>query len=138
MAATLHDVARPAGVSISDQSRTSSTTPYAPDHARNVERAIAELGYTPNLTARASAPDAPRWSGLRGVDGAEQEGPPPCRPAATRGFNATSLIQHPREGAAMSIAEPGYSTSQARDPRTPDRVRHVEAHTPAPTGGGVR
>ena len=53
MAATLHDVARIAGVSIKTVSNVIHDYPHIrPATRAKVEDAIAELGYTPNLTAR--------------------------------------------------------------------------------------
>jgi DNA-binding LacI/PurR family transcriptional regulator len=53
MAATLHDVARLAGVSIKTVSNVINDYPHIRATTRSkVEQAIAELGYTPNLTAR--------------------------------------------------------------------------------------
>ncbi len=53
MAATLHDVARLAGVSIKTVSNVINDYPHIrPNTRAKVETAIAELGYTPNLTAR--------------------------------------------------------------------------------------
>ncbi|MGN8025329.1 LacI family DNA-binding transcriptional regulator [Microbacterium sp. 22242] len=53
MAVTLHDVARVAGVSIKTVSNVINDYPYIrPATKQRVEDAIAELGYTPNLTAR--------------------------------------------------------------------------------------
>ncbi|ALX65746.1 LacI family DNA-binding transcriptional regulator [Microbacterium sp. XT11] len=53
MAATLHDVARLAGVSIKTVSNVINDYPHIrPATRAKVEAAIAELGYTPNLTAR--------------------------------------------------------------------------------------
>ena len=53
MAVTLHDVARLAGVSIKTVSNVINDYPHIrPETRERVERAIAELGYTPNLTAR--------------------------------------------------------------------------------------
>ncbi|WP_406248669.1 LacI family DNA-binding transcriptional regulator [Microbacterium sp. M] len=53
MAATLHDVARLAGVSIKTVSNVINDYPHIrPTTREKVEAAIAELGYTPNLTAR--------------------------------------------------------------------------------------
>ncbi|PYD02478.1 LacI family transcriptional regulator [Microbacterium esteraromaticum] len=53
MAATLHDVARLAGVSIKTVSNVINDYPHIrPTTRAKVETAIAELGYTPNLTAR--------------------------------------------------------------------------------------
>lgn len=53
MAATLHDVARVAGVSIKTVSNVINDYPHVRAATRErVEAAIAELGYTPNLTAR--------------------------------------------------------------------------------------
>jgi DNA-binding LacI/PurR family transcriptional regulator len=53
MAATLHDVARLAGVSIKTVSNVVNDYPHIrPATKARVEQAIAELGYTPNLTAR--------------------------------------------------------------------------------------
>lgn len=53
MAATLHDVARLAGVSIKTVSNVINDYPHIrPTTREKVETAIAELGYTPNLTAR--------------------------------------------------------------------------------------
>ncbi|HWV47922.1 MAG TPA: LacI family DNA-binding transcriptional regulator [Microbacterium sp.] len=53
MAATLHDVARLAGVSIKTVSNVINDYPHIrPTTREKVELAIAELGYTPNLTAR--------------------------------------------------------------------------------------
>ncbi|WP_394550843.1 LacI family DNA-binding transcriptional regulator [Agromyces sp. MMS24-JH15] len=53
MATTLHDVARLAGVSIKTVSNVINDYPHIkPETRARVERAIAELGYTPNLTAR--------------------------------------------------------------------------------------
>lgn len=53
MAATLHDVARIAGVSIKTVSNVINDYPHIrPATRAKVEAAIAELGYTPNLTAR--------------------------------------------------------------------------------------
>lgn len=53
MAATLHDVARLAGVSIKTVSNVINDFPHVrPSTRERVEQAIAELGYTPNLTAR--------------------------------------------------------------------------------------
>src|SRR5215203_595630 len=53
MASTLHDVARLAGVSIKTVSNVIHDYPHIrPATRARVERAIAELGYTPNLTAR--------------------------------------------------------------------------------------
>jgi DNA-binding LacI/PurR family transcriptional regulator len=53
MAATLHDVARLAGVSIKTVSNVINDYPHIrPSTRAKVEHAIAELGYTPNLTAR--------------------------------------------------------------------------------------
>ncbi len=53
MAATLHDVARLAGVSIKTVSNVVNDYPHIrPATRARVEDAIAELGYTPNLTAR--------------------------------------------------------------------------------------
>jgi len=53
MAATLHDVARLAGVSIKTVSNVINDYPHIrPATREKVEAAIAELGYTPNLTAR--------------------------------------------------------------------------------------
>ncbi|MEV7632414.1 LacI family DNA-binding transcriptional regulator [Microbacterium sp. NPDC089318] len=53
MAATLHDVARLAGVSIKTVSNVINDYPHIrPTTREKVEVAIAELGYTPNLTAR--------------------------------------------------------------------------------------
>jgi DNA-binding LacI/PurR family transcriptional regulator len=53
MAATLHDVARLAGVSIKTVSNVINDYPHIrPTTRAKVEDAIAELGYTPNLTAR--------------------------------------------------------------------------------------
>ncbi|GAT74095.1 LacI family transcriptional regulator [Microbacterium sp. HM58-2] len=53
MAATLHDVARIAGVSIKTVSNVINDYPHIrPATREKVEAAIAELGYTPNLTAR--------------------------------------------------------------------------------------
>jgi len=56
MAATIHDVARVAGVSISTVSYAlSGKRPIGEKTRRRVEAAIAELGYTPNAGARALA-----------------------------------------------------------------------------------
>jgi len=53
MSPTLHDVARIAGVSIKTVSNVINDHPHVrPATRERVERAIAELGYTPNLTAR--------------------------------------------------------------------------------------
>ena len=53
MAVTLHDVARVAGVSIKTVSNVIHDYPHIrPATRQRVEDAIAELGYTPNLTAR--------------------------------------------------------------------------------------
>src|SRR5688500_7282324 len=53
MAATLHDVARVAGVSFKTVSNVINHHPHVRDTTRaKVEKAIAELGYRPNLTAR--------------------------------------------------------------------------------------
>lgn len=53
MASTLHDVARLAGVSIKTVSNVIHDYPHIrPATRARVEQAIAELGYTPNLTAR--------------------------------------------------------------------------------------
>lgn len=53
MAVTLHDVARAAGVSIKTVSNVINDYPHVRAETREkVEAAIAELGYTPNLTAR--------------------------------------------------------------------------------------
>lgn len=53
MAATLHDVASLAGVSFKTVSNVVNGHPHVrPSTREKVERAIAELGYTPNLTAR--------------------------------------------------------------------------------------
>jgi DNA-binding LacI/PurR family transcriptional regulator len=53
MAATLHDVARVAGVSFKTVSNVINNHPHVRDTTRaKVEQAIAELGYRPNLTAR--------------------------------------------------------------------------------------
>jgi DNA-binding LacI/PurR family transcriptional regulator len=53
MAATLHDVAGLAGVSIKTVSNVINDYPHIrPATREKVEKAIAELGYTPNLTAR--------------------------------------------------------------------------------------
>ena len=53
MAATLHDVARLAGVSIKTVSNVINDYPHVrPATRERVEAAISELGYTPNLTAR--------------------------------------------------------------------------------------
>ncbi len=53
MAPTLHDVARLSGVSIKTVSNVINNYPHVSDSTRaRVEAAIAQLGYTPNLTAR--------------------------------------------------------------------------------------
>lgn len=53
MAATLHDVARLAGVSIKTVSNVINDYPHIrPATREKVQHAVAELGYTPNLTAR--------------------------------------------------------------------------------------
>jgi len=53
MAATLHDVARLAGVSIKTVSNVINDYPHVrPATREKVQAAIGELGYTPNLTAR--------------------------------------------------------------------------------------
>lgn len=53
MASTLHDVARLAGVSIKTVSNVINDYPHIrPATKAKVEQAIADLGYTPNLTAR--------------------------------------------------------------------------------------
>ncbi|MBW9111920.1 LacI family DNA-binding transcriptional regulator [Microbacterium ureisolvens] len=53
MASTLHDVARLAGVSMQTVSNVIRDYPHIrPATRAKVEQAIAELGYTPNLTAR--------------------------------------------------------------------------------------
>ncbi|MFJ6678564.1 LacI family DNA-binding transcriptional regulator [Microbacterium sp. NPDC091382] len=53
MTPTLHDVARLAGVSIKTVSNVVNGHPHVRPSTRDaVERAVAELGYTPNLTAR--------------------------------------------------------------------------------------
>ncbi|MGI9822702.1 LacI family DNA-binding transcriptional regulator [Agromyces sp. Marseille-Q5079] len=53
MSVTLHDVARVAGVSIKTVSNVINAYPHIrPATKARVEAAIAELGYTPNLTAR--------------------------------------------------------------------------------------
>ena len=53
MAATLHDVARLAGVSIKTVSNVINDYPHIrPATRARVEQAIAELGYQPNLSAR--------------------------------------------------------------------------------------
>jgi len=53
MAVTLHDVARLSGVSIKTVSNVINDYPHIrPTTREKVEKAIAELGYTPNLTAR--------------------------------------------------------------------------------------
>ncbi|MGN7979231.1 LacI family DNA-binding transcriptional regulator [Microbacterium sp. 22195] len=53
MAVTLHDVARLSGVSIKTVSNVINDYPHIrPATREKVEKAIAELGYTPNLTAR--------------------------------------------------------------------------------------
>ena len=53
MAATLHDVARVAGVSIKTVSNVVNDYPYIrPETRARVEAAIAELGYQPNPSAR--------------------------------------------------------------------------------------
>lgn len=53
MAATLHDVARVAGVSFKTVSNVINNHPHVRDTTRaKVEQAIHELGYRPNLTAR--------------------------------------------------------------------------------------
>lgn len=53
MAVTLHDVARLSGVSIKTVSNVINNYPHIrPATREKVERAITELGYTPNLTAR--------------------------------------------------------------------------------------
>ncbi|RMF78940.1 MAG: LacI family transcriptional regulator [Chloroflexi bacterium] len=52
--ATLHDVAKRAGVSTATVSKVLSNTPYFTDTTRDkVMAAVEELGYTPNLAARA-------------------------------------------------------------------------------------
>ena len=53
MASTLHDVAKLAGVSIKTVSNVINDYPHIrPATKARVEAAVAELGYTPNLTAR--------------------------------------------------------------------------------------
>jgi DNA-binding LacI/PurR family transcriptional regulator len=53
VAATLHDVARLAGVSIKTVSNVINDYPHIrPTTRERVETAIAELGYQPNLSAR--------------------------------------------------------------------------------------
>ncbi len=53
MTPTVHDVARLAGVSIKTVSNVINAHPHVrPATREKVQRAIAELGYTPNLTAR--------------------------------------------------------------------------------------
>ena len=53
MAATLHDVARVAGVSFKTVSNVINNHPHVRDTTREkVEKAIAELGYRPNGIAR--------------------------------------------------------------------------------------
>ena len=53
MATTLHDVARVAGVSFKTVSNVINNHPHVRDTTRaKVEKAIEELGYRPNLTAR--------------------------------------------------------------------------------------
>ncbi|MDR6904881.1 DNA-binding LacI/PurR family transcriptional regulator [Agromyces sp. 3263] len=53
MASTLHDVAKLAGVSIKTVSNVINDYPHIrPATRARVEAAVAELGYTPNLTAR--------------------------------------------------------------------------------------
>ncbi|MFI8633865.1 LacI family DNA-binding transcriptional regulator [Microbacterium sp. NPDC077663] len=53
MTPTLHDVARLAGVSIKTVSNVINGLPHVrPATREKVQRAISELGYTPNLTAR--------------------------------------------------------------------------------------
>lgn len=53
MTPTLHDVARLAGVSIKTVSNVINGHPHVrPATRETVQRAVAELGYTPNLTAR--------------------------------------------------------------------------------------
>jgi DNA-binding LacI/PurR family transcriptional regulator len=53
MPATLHDVARLAGVSIKTVSNVVNDYPHVrPDTRARVQQAIAELGYRPNLSAR--------------------------------------------------------------------------------------
>jgi len=53
MRSTLHDVARLAGVSIKTVSNVINDYPHVrPDTRERVNRAIAELGYRPNLSAR--------------------------------------------------------------------------------------
>lgn len=53
MTPTLHDVARLAGVSIKTVSNVINAHPHVrPATREKVQQAIAELGYTPNLTAR--------------------------------------------------------------------------------------
>ncbi|MDZ8201058.1 LacI family DNA-binding transcriptional regulator [Microbacterium sp. SSW1-59] len=56
-AATLHDVAREAGVSLATASRVlnGSTRKVAESYRVKVEAAAAQLGYTPNLSAQATA-----------------------------------------------------------------------------------
>lgn len=53
MAVTLHDVARASGVSIKTVSNVINDYPHIrPATRERVEAAIAELGYSPNLSAR--------------------------------------------------------------------------------------
>lgn len=56
-AASLADVARRAGVSLTTASRVASGSDYpvSPDRRQRVEKAIQDLGYTPNTLARALA-----------------------------------------------------------------------------------
>src|SRR6266540_3846639 len=56
---SLADVARRAGVSVATASRVASGSSYAvsPERFERVEKAILELGYTPNVLARALARD---------------------------------------------------------------------------------
>ena len=60
MTPTLHDVARLAGVSIKTVSNVINHHPNVrPATRERVELAIAELGYTPNLTAHEKESERP-------------------------------------------------------------------------------
>jgi hypothetical protein len=105
-----------------------------------VERAIAELGYTPNLTARSlrsgrTAVERPSRRRRRGAGRSALHValPPPVV------YNVRNRCIHRQLARARRCQDRGTGLFDvASRPGRPTASVGVEAHTPAPTGGGVR
>lgn len=107
--ASMSDVAARSGVSVQTVSRVVNGAPeVAPGTRERVERAIAELGYRPNTTARALATGSTRTLGLV-TQYLHQYGPAKTmvaleRSARQAGYSLRVAVAHDSSGAAVEAA----------------------------------